>query len=114
DVTSAAVYLEIARVQHEYLGQAEEGMTTIIEGLRRDSSNGDLRLELAERLKDRDRHVEAIEQFQYLLMDEVARAEVWRGLGQTFERLGQLRERDMTACALVVLGAASPVERAQA
>lgn len=106
------VYLEIARVQASELGRIDDGMSTLIEGLRRNAASIDLRLELADRLRDRERYVEAIEQFQYLLMDEVTRPEAWRGLGHSFERNGQLRERDMTACALTVLAAADPADRA--
>jgi len=106
--------LALARTQHQQLGQPEDAMATLIEGLRRVSTHGDLRLELALRLHDRERFGEAVEQFQYLLMDDVARPDAWRGLAKSFDRLGQARERDMATVVLHVLGQATPPERAVA
>jgi len=101
-----SLYLEVARIRKENLGDREGSLTSLIEGLRVCNGDATLRLELALRLKDDQRLDEAIEQFQYLLMDDVTRSQGWRGLSECFDAQGRNRERDLTACALTVLGEA--------
>jgi tetratricopeptide (TPR) repeat protein len=105
----AALHLEIARVLAERLGAEDEAMTVLAEGLHATGDPG-LRYELALRLRQRRRHVEAIEQLQGVIMDDVARIEAWRLLGQAYEELQRPRERVMTLAGLVVLGSASARE----
>ncbi len=107
----ASIYLEIARTQHERLGDPEGARTTLVEGLRACGDDAGLRFELASYLRQARRYVEAVEQQQLVLMDDVVRIETWRSLAQTFDELGQPRARALANAALGVLEVASPAER---
>jgi tetratricopeptide (TPR) repeat protein len=99
----AAVYLEIAKVEHERLEDADMSLGTLIEGLHACGSDPVLRFELARRLREVGRIDDSIEQFQYLLMDRVTHADAWRALAQGFGDTGRARERQMALQAVVVL-----------
>lgn len=108
---SSPLFLEISKVQHSRLARADLAMTTLIEGLRISSSDDALRFELAKRLREAGRPSDAIEQFQYLLMDAVERADAWRALAETYNIVGRGREADMAMCAVRVLDQGTPAER---
>jgi cellulose synthase operon protein C len=107
----AMLYLELARTQHERLGDPDGARATLIEGLRECGDDAGLRFELAHYLRQAHRYVEAVEQQQLVLMDDVVRIETWRSLAQTFDELGQARARALANAALGVFEVASPTER---
>ena len=102
--------LEIAVVQCDRLGALGPGMQTLVEALQVSQGDGALRFELAKRLRAAKRLEDAVEQFQYLLMDDVVRVEGWRYLAQTFEELGRPRQRVMALAGLTVMEQASSGE----
>ncbi len=108
---AAPLYLEIAEVQHDRLEAAEDAMATLAEGLRQCASDPTLRYALAKRLHQARRYGDAVEQFQYLLMDEVHRPEAWRSLSETYAFMGRERERLMALSSVAVLGDATSEER---
>ncbi len=99
----AAAFLEIAKVEHEQLENPDAALGTLIEGLHKCSSDPVLRFELAKRLRELGRVEDAIEQFQYLLMDRVGHSEGWRALAQSLGEVGRARERQMALQAVVAL-----------
>jgi tetratricopeptide (TPR) repeat protein len=109
----AAIYLEIAKVEHERLENVEQALGTLIEGLHACNSDPVLRFELAKRLREIGRNDDAIEQFQYLLMDRVTHAEGWRALAQALGDTGRTRERQMALMAVVVLEGPGAEEAAE-
>ncbi|HWB79262.1 MAG TPA: tetratricopeptide repeat protein [Nannocystaceae bacterium] len=111
DEPRAQIYLELARTLHDRLGDPDGARTTLIEGLRACGDDASLRFELAHYLRQAHRYVEAVEQQQLVLMDDVVRIETWRSLAQTFDELGQSRARALANAALGVFEVASPTER---
>ena len=97
------IFLDIARVENERLADGEAALNTLIEGLRACANDSALRFELAKRLRELGRYTDAVEQFQYLLMDTVAHAEAWRALAQTYGNMSLQRERELAIAALVVV-----------
>ena len=87
-------------------------MGTLAEGLRQCGSSSPLRYALAEELRKAQRPVEAVEQFQYLLMDEVDRADAWRALSETHASVGNSRQQHMALASVAVLADATPAEAA--
>jgi cellulose synthase operon protein C len=106
----AALDHVVACVQLDRLGATMQGLQTLVDGLRTSEGDVTLRFELAKRLRQAKRLEDAVEQFQYLLMDDVVRAEGWRFLAQTFEDLGRPRERLMALAGLAVMEHASSGE----
>jgi len=104
------LYLEIAEVQRERLDDAAAAMKTLDDALRACDSAPPIRFALAKQLREAHRNDDAVEQFQYLLMDEVDRAEAWRGLSETYGALGLQRHQNMALAAVAVLDAAEPAD----
>jgi tetratricopeptide (TPR) repeat protein len=105
------VFLEVARVQEQELGNADQALVTIMQAV---GSSGDeplLRLELASRLRRLGRHDEAVEELQRLLMVHVTRVEAWRHLSQAYEALGDAVGAQYALGPLLVLGQATAQER---
>jgi tetratricopeptide (TPR) repeat protein len=109
----ANLYLDLARVYAEDVGSDKDAMSVLAEGLRQCNSDARLRYQLAMHLRAANRLGEAIEQLQYMLMDDVTRVEAWRAMAQSFEALGRPRERVMALAPLVLLGDADPGEADQ-
>ena len=107
----ASLYLELARTLHERMSDPDGARQTLIEGLRACGEDAGLRFELAHYLRQAHRYVEAVEQQQLVLMDDVVRIETWRSLAQTYDELGQPRARALANAALGVFELASPAER---
>lgn len=103
-----SLYLEIANVQREHLDDRAAVMKTLTDALRACDSSPTIRFALAKELRQAGRNEDAVEQFQYLLMDEVDRPEAWRGLSQTYGALGLDRHQGMALAAVAVLDAADP------
>ncbi len=106
------LYLEVARVQREELEDSVASMKTLTEGLGACDSTPSIRFALAQDLRQAGRHEDAVEQLQYLLMDEVDRAEAWRGLAEVYGALGRERHQSMALAAVSVLDASTPAEEA--
>lgn len=104
------LYLEIASVQRERLEDPAAAMKTLADALRACDSSPTIRFALAKALREAGRNEDAVEQFQYLLMDEVDRAEAWRGLSETYGALGMERHQGMALAAVAVLDAAEPAD----
>jgi len=100
----AALFDEIAELQHERLGDDNASMSTLIRGLRENEGDGGLRLRLAQRLAGVRRPADAIQQLQILLADDASRAEGWRLMAQCFGEIVRPREQGLTLSSLVVLG----------
>ena len=105
-----ALYLELAGVHRDQLSDPAKALEILSEGLHACESAPPLRFALADQLRSSGRNDEAIEQFQYLLMDEVDHAEGWRGLSETFGVQGQERQQAMALQAVAVLDAATVAE----
>jgi cellulose synthase operon protein C len=110
ETARAAFDHEIACVQLDRLEATGQGMQTLVDGLRTSLGDVGLRFELAKRLRAAKRLDDAVEQFQYLLMDDVVRVEGWRFLAQTFEEQNRPRERLMALAGLTVMEHASAGE----
>ena len=106
------LHLEIARIQRERLEDEAAAMKTLSDGLRECGSAPPLRFALAQSLRRANRNSEAIEQFQYLLMEEVDRADAWRALSETYGVVGQERQQKMAMASVAVLGATGSDEQA--
>lgn len=107
-----SLYLEMATVQRERVKDDAAAMQTLSDGLRSCESKPTLRFALAKLLREASRNDDAIEQYQYLLMEEVDHAEAWRGLSETYGVLGWDRHQGMALASVAVLDAAKPGERA--
>ena len=85
-------------------------MKTLTDALRACDSSPTIRFALAKALREAGRNEDAIEQLQYLLMDEVDRVEAWRGLSETYAALGMERHQGMALAAVAVLDADEPAD----
>lgn len=106
-----ATFLEIARVQRTKLGRQPEAFETLRQGLRTCGENAALGLELAESLALAGRHPEAIAEYQRQVHLDPTRTLAWRGLARTLQEYGRPAEASAAAAPLIVLGAATDVER---
>jgi tetratricopeptide (TPR) repeat protein len=106
-----ALYLELARVLYERLGDDARAEATLVDGLRECGGDAGIRYELANVMRRALRYTEAVEQLQAVLMDDVVRVEAWRGLAQTFDELGHARARALVHAGLGVFEVATPAER---
>ncbi|HHH27440.1 MAG TPA: hypothetical protein ENK57_03690 [Polyangiaceae bacterium] len=107
----AAVYLELARVQHRRLDKAVDAFRTIEQGVARCGATPELELRQAELLVATHQHNDALRAFQALTARYPQHHETWRGLLRVFQQLGRGAEASITASALVALGEASDAER---
>lgn len=110
----AAVYLELARVQHRRLDKAVDAFRTIEQGVARCGAMPELELRQAELLVATHQHNEALLAFQALTAKHPQHHETWRGLVRVFQQLGRGAEASITASAIVALGEATDAERALA
>lgn len=106
-----SLYLELARVLYERLGDDANAEAALVEGLRECNGDAGIRYELANVMRRGLRYTEAVEQLQAVLMDDVVRVEAWRGLAQTFDELGHARARSLVHAALAVFEVATQAER---
>ncbi|HET6584451.1 MAG TPA: tetratricopeptide repeat protein, partial [Nannocystaceae bacterium] len=106
-----ALYLELARVLYERLGDDAQAEAALVEGLQACDGDAGIRFELSNVMRRGLRYTEAVEQLQAVLMDDVVRVEAWRGLAQTFDELGHARARGIVHAGLGVLEVATPAER---
>lgn len=105
-----SLFLDLAQVQYEQLGDEQGAINTLVEGLKTNSHSTPLRYTLATHLANVGRHIEAIEHLEYAIMGDVSHSDAWRALAASYRANGQQRERDMAICAVAVLGSATPDE----
>lgn len=107
-------FLELARVQHDQLDDAEAGFSILREGLEVCGDLPELHVELGDRLLGTGRHAEAIDAFQTHIALDPAQPMAWRGLARTFGALGRQSDAVVALAPLVVLDDASEGERSAA
>ncbi len=108
--TRVALFDEIAKLQHERLGDDNAAMSTLIRGLRDSDGDSGLRMRLAQRLAAVHRPADAIQQLQILVVDEVGRSEAWRLMARAYGDLGRTREQTLALGGLAAMGEGRPEE----
>jgi len=106
------VFLEVARVLADEMGQTDRCLQTLQRALSADPENNELRSELAERLKAAGHHQPAIAEFRHLLEADVSRPASWRGIVECFQALGRTEEATLAMAPMVALGFGNDLERA--
>ena len=107
----ALVYLELANTLHKQLTRTAEAFSTLEEGVASCGEQPVLAREHAKLLSATGRVQEAAVAFQLLVARAPAEADGWRGLVNILQQLGRQQEAQAAAAPLVVLDAATPVER---
>jgi tetratricopeptide (TPR) repeat protein len=107
----AAVYLEIARTENRRLKKPIDALRILEEGIRTCGESPALEVERADLLMQNGRWQEAVTSFQRLAAREPDQPDAWRGLVRSLQGLGRQGEAVLAATPLVVLGAATDVEK---
>jgi tetratricopeptide (TPR) repeat protein len=104
---------EIARVQHEGLGQAGAAVATLERALSVLGNSRMLRFELAKRLAAADQLSKSASELRRLMAEEPFRPELWRLLSQVFRAEGREAEARIAVQPLSIIGGASQDEQRQ-
>jgi len=107
----APVYLEMARVLHDQMGQLEQAIQLLERGIEASGGDPALQRELAMRLRSAGDTERAAKVLQGVLMNDPARAESWRELARTHLQAGKNVEARVATEPLVVLGKSGPDDR---
>lgn len=105
-----ALYLELARVLGDELGQADQAAQALERGLSVAPQDAELCLAYANRLLGAQRYADAASAFRRALAHDVFRAEAFRGLAAAWRGLGRAAEATSATAAVVALGAGNDLE----
>ncbi|MBX3181440.1 MAG: tetratricopeptide repeat protein [Polyangiaceae bacterium] len=106
------VALYLAALLSDSLHQVERALAVLKQAVSRAPDDARLRHALAQRLAASGHYPDAIDELRRLLTVDVEGAGIWRELSEVLGQAGRAREQRLALAPLVVLGAATDLERA--
>ncbi len=103
--------LEVARILSDQCGDEAAAIGVLTSTLEEGVSSGDLRRELAVRLRKRGDSVGAVGHLQAVLTADPLREDVWRELARTYESKGRAQEARIASLPLRLLGVEDEEDR---
>ncbi|HVZ36743.1 MAG TPA: tetratricopeptide repeat protein, partial [Polyangiaceae bacterium] len=106
------VHLELARALGDQVGDANNALNVLRQGIAATEDNDLLRLEMAQRLRVAGQHERAANEYLLLLGQQPLQPVYWRELSQAYKELGRDEQSRLALGPLIALNQATQLEQA--